>query len=262
MPELPDVEVFKRYVDATSLHRTVDHAMVRDTRVVECSPSTLRRHLEGHRLTATRRHGKVLFAHLDHGPWLLLHFGMTGWPVAWEEGAREPDHIQLRLDFADGRHLGYRATRKLGMLDVIEDPEATVEALGLGPDALEVDLEGFRDRLAGRRGMVKPTLMNQEVLAGLGNIWTDEVLFQARIHPKTPVPELDAPAERRLLRTMITVLEAGVDANVDPERLPDDFLLRRRQAGVDCPRGCGVTVEKLKVSGRAGYLCPRCQRRG
>jgi formamidopyrimidine-DNA glycosylase len=81
MPEIPDVEISKRYIDATSLHRRVARAMVRDTRLLECSPSTLRRHLQGHRLTETRRHGKYLFAHLEHGPWLLLHFGMTGGPL-------------------------------------------------------------------------------------------------------------------------------------------------------------------------------------
>lgn len=259
MPELPDVEVFRRYVDATSLHRDIDHAMVPDSRVLDSSPTTLRRHLQGHRLIGTHRHGKYLFTHLDHGPWLLLHFGMTGSPVAYERADREPDHVRLRLDFADGRHLAYRNTRLFGTVAIVHDPAENVRERGLGPDALDLDLDGFRDRLDGRRGMVKSTLMNQSVLAGLGNVWTDEILFQARIHPKTRIPDLGAAVERRLFSTMCRVIERSIEFHADPERAPEHYLLRHREPGTRCPRECGGDVRRISVSGRPTYLCPSCQ---
>ncbi len=261
MPELPDVEVFKRYLDATSLHREIAHAMVRQSRVLRCAPSTLRRNLEGERLTGTRRHGKHLFAAISNGRWLELHFGMTGHLKAFQKQEREPAHVQLRLDFTDGWHLAYVNTRLLGRLDVVHDPQAVILELGLGPDALDLDLGEFRELFEGRRGMVKPTLMNQDVLAGLGNVWTDEILFQARLHPETEIPDLGDDDVKRLFATMRRVLREGVEHGVDPEELPDGYLLVRREEGADCPRGCGGSVERITVSGRAGYYCPRCQPR-
>ncbi len=261
MPELPDVEVFKRTLDATSLHREIAHAMVRQSRVLRCAPSTLRRNLEGERLTETRRHGKHLFAAISNGRWLEMHFGMTGDLRAFQKQEREPEHVQLRLDFTDGWHLAYVNTRLLGRLDVVQDPAAVIEELGLGPDALDLDGGQFRELLEGRRGMVKPTLMNQDVIAGLGNVWTDEILFQAGLHPETEISDLDRDDIASLFRTMRKVLSLGIEHGVDPGELPDSFLLTQREEEAECPRGCGGTVRRIRVSGRAGYYCPRCQPR-
>ncbi len=263
MPELPDVEVFKRTIDRTALDRQIEHAKVSDTRVLECSDSTLRRNLQGHRLTDTHRHGKYLLGRLDHGRWLLVHFGMTGYPVAWDEPDpdREPDHVHLRLDFSDGGHLAYCNTRKLGALGIVESPEVAIEEHGLGPDAFRLGTNDFRELLAGRRGMVKSTLMNQEVIAGLGNVWTDEILFQARLHPKTALRELAPGTLDTLYDTMQTVLHEAIDFNVNPDDAPEHYLLPRRSEGEPCPHGCGGEVAKITVSGRAGYYCPTCQQR-
>ncbi|HSN55691.1 MAG TPA: DNA-formamidopyrimidine glycosylase family protein [Candidatus Sulfomarinibacteraceae bacterium] len=259
MPELPDVEVFRRYVGSTAMQRRIEHAHVPDSRLLTASAGTVRGHLKGRRLSDSRRHGKLLFLGLDSGRWLLLHFGMTGRPVVWERDDREPDFVLLRLDLDDGRHLAYCAPRKLGEIGIADDPDEVVDGRDLGPDALALDLDGFREALSGRRGMVKPTLMNQEVIAGLGNVWTDEILFHARLHPRVPIPDLDADAERRLFRAMRRVLEESIGFGARPERAPGHYLLGYREEGADCPGRCGGTVERIAVSGRAGYCCPVCQ---
>ena len=261
MPELPDVELFKRYLDATSRHREVAHAMVSSSRVLRCAPSTLRRNLQGESLTESRRHGKHLFAAISNGRWLEMHFGMIGNLEAFQERELEPEHVQLRLDFADGWHLAYVNTRLLGKLDVVEDPAAVIQELGLGPDALDLEPGEVRELLDGRRGMVKPTLMNQSVIAGLGNVWTDEILFQARIHPETAIPRLSEDEVETLFTTMGRVLAEGIEHGVNLDELPASFLLVHREEGADCPRGCGGTVKRISVSGRAGYYCPSCQER-
>lgn len=150
--------------------------------------------------------------------------------------------------------------RKFGQIGLVDDVEAFVEAEGLGPDAQELDLDGFRERLAGRRGTIKGTLMNQQVIAGLGNEYTDEILFQAGLHPRTPVEALDDEALERVYEIMREVIEKAVEARIDPDRMPDSFLLPHREEGTACPR-CGRPLEKIEVVGRPTYLCPHEQQK-
>ena len=255
MPELPDVQVFEEYVDATSLHQEITgvHADAEGLRE-GVSVRTLRRRLEGRRLRSTRRHGKHLFLEVEEDGWLRLHFGMTG-SLQYFRGDQAPEHTKLLLDFPDGYHLAYVNVRKFGEIGFVDDVDAFVAEQELGPDALDLDLGAFRERLSGRRGAIKGMLMNQEVLAGLGNEYTDEILFQAGIHPETPTNELSEETTERLHRCMREVVAAAVGARVEPERMPDDFLLPHRAEGEECPR-CGRAIEKIEVSGRPTYLCP------
>lgn len=284
MPELPDVQVFKEYLDATSLHRPVESVSVQAERVLDdVSPSTIRRALRGRALTASRRHGKHLFARAGadgretntggeaddsapdpdgpDGRWLRLHFGMTGTLEAWEGEGEAPDHTRLRLDFADGGRLAYTNPRRFGEIGVVDDPDRFVEEQGLGPDpwADDFDLADFRSRLQGRRGGVKSTLMNQRVLAGLGNVYVDEVLFQRGVAPERAVPELADDELEGLFRTMKDVLRGAVEARAERERFPDDWLTRDRREGRSCPR-CGGAIGKREVTGRATYVCDGHQR--
>ncbi|MGA7273022.1 MAG: DNA-formamidopyrimidine glycosylase family protein [Acidimicrobiia bacterium] len=185
MPELPDVQVFKELVDATSLHRRVENLMLRQELVEETDPQTIRDHLRGSHLTETRRHGKHLFVHIDDNGWLRLHFGMTGDLVSYSKGD-EPKYTQLRIDFDDGSHLAYSSKRKFGTISWVGDVEQFIEDHELGPDATnDLDLDRFGRVLAQRRGSIKGTLMNQEALAGLGNVYVDAILFQAGIRPRS-----------------------------------------------------------------------------
>jgi len=132
----------------------------------------------------------------------------------------------------------------------------------LGPDAMadEVDRERFIELLQGRRGAIKSTLMNQSILAGIGNVYSDEILFQAGIHPETPVDDLNAADLGRLYTTMRRVLRVTTEKQADIDRFPDGYLLPKRDEGV-CPK-CRGDLQTLKVGGRTTVFCGRCQSRG
>ena len=113
----------------------------------------------------------------------------------------------------------------------------------LGPDPLEMDAASFRERLRGTRGGIKATLMNQKMLAGIGNLYSDEILFQARIHPRTSVAQLDDPTLENLHKETLRVLKTAIEREAYPQELPDSFLLSHRQEGARCPRGNGGDPE-------------------
>lgn len=263
MPELPDVEIFKQYLNATALHQEIAGVKVSAPGLLSgVSEGRLRKRLVGHELSATRRHGKHLFVRVDSGDhgWLRLHFGMGG-RLEYSKGvARAPEHTRLRLDLTDGYHLAYVNPRKLGEIGWVASVESFLDEKSLGPDPLADDLalETFRQLLAGRRGMVKTTLMNQSVLAGLGNVYVDEVLFQAGVHPETPVPDLAEDAVEGLYHALYQVIEGAIEARAEPERLPDDWLLPHRGTAGSCPR-CGGMLKKTAVGGRTTWHCARHQ---
>lgn len=274
MPELPDVELWRQYLKDTSLRRTIDSVAVDAAKLREAAPEEeLRETLVEGQLTDVRRHGKHLFARIDDDGWLRLHFGMTGYLRYYEEeepgdeGTGAPEHTCLRLDFSDRGHLAFVNVRKLGQIGLVDDPDSFVEERGLGPDPVadELSRETFRERLSGRRGMVKSTLMNQEVLAGLGNEYVDEILLDAGIHPRTKVADLGPEAVeqlydsvRRVLAEAIEALRPGPEGDVDPGAFPEQFLLPDREPGTSCPR-CGGEIRKTQVSGRSAYYCPEHQ---
>jgi len=261
MPELPDVEVFKRYVDATSLHQDIHEVEVEDTRILEnISASKLKSSLKGRRFDATSRHGKYLFVHLDDGQYLTMHFGMTGFPRYFKNRERKPDHDRVKVKFKNGYQLAYDNQRLLGTVKVIRDRKRFISVNRLGPDALadDFDFDAFQQCLKGRRGMIKSSLMNQEIIAGIGNVYSDEILFQAGVHPKTRVEKLDTSTLLSLFHAMKEVLRHSIEANAEPEKMPANFLLPQRHESGVCPN-CDTPVEKIKVSGRSGYFCPSCQ---
>jgi formamidopyrimidine-DNA glycosylase len=261
VPELPDVEVFRRYVEASSRGRWVDEVEVLDARVLGATPEhTLRLALRGRELTRVDRHGKWLFAQVDGGPRLAVHFGMTGRPVHLEPAEPAPAHVRLVLRFAGGDRLVLVDPRRFGRVELAEDPGTFARLRGLGPDALAVDRGLFVALLSRRRGSVKAALLDQRLMAGIGNIYADEILFQAGMHPRRDVAGLDATELCDLHRIMRRVLQTAVDRDADSRRYPRGWLLRRRGPGGACPR-CGTRLERIVVAGRGTYLCPRCQRR-
>ena len=259
MPELPDVEVFKRYVDATSLKQPV-------TRVSVLAPSLLKgitaqalgQHLKGRAFTETRRHGKFLFVRADEDGWLLLHFGMTGRIEYGRWAGDPPEYTGCLIEFDNEYAMAYIAPRKLGRIGWTEDPKVFASAQELGPDAATLTLAQFRDLAAQRKGAVKAWLMDQTAMAGIGNVYSDEILFHARIHPESRVDNLDRGTVARLHSAIGQVLRQAIKAKADPRRMPNSFLLPHREAGATCP-GCGGTLERIHAAGRSSYFCPQCQ---
>lgn len=259
MPELPDVETFKRYLDATALHQPVAGVRIGAPRLLRgLPPQALGQRLRRRSLESTRRHGKWLFARAGGAGWLVLHFGMSGRLQYAKSAAALPPHPELLLRFANGAGLAYLAPRKLGRIDWTPDPDAYVADHAPGPDALALGRVGFRQRARGRRGGVKAWLMDQRALAGIGNLYSDEILFQAGIHPRRAVADLDEAALGRLYRAMRRVLREAIAAGADPRAMPANFLLRERSPGGRCPR-CGEALATTRAAGRTAWYCPRCQ---
>jgi formamidopyrimidine-DNA glycosylase len=265
MPELPDVELFRRYLDEHALHQTIERVAVNDARILGDLPAeAFVAGLTGNRFEDSRRHGKHLLVRLHRHGWLTLHFGMTGGLVYFRATSDDPPYDRVRFDFKGGRHLAYVNRRMLGRVSLADDAEKFIQGEELGPDALDpaFDLEAFDRAIQGRRRDVKSVLMDQTLIAGIGNIYADEILFQARLHPKTPVTALDHRQRAELFAQIKAVLETaiacGAGAEQFLERLPEHYLLPQRDQSGKCPR-CGAAIATLKAGGRTGYFCPRCQ---
>ncbi len=259
MPELPDVEVFRRCLEATALHQAIARVDVRDRGVLGVSPRALRGGLAGRAFTGTRRHGKHLFVATDGGPWLVLHFGMTGFLEYSRTADGASPYARVVFGFANGARLAFDDVRKLGRVSLTDDVDAFVARRRLGPDALALDAGAYRRALARRRGGVKAALMDQTCLAGIGNLYADEILFQAGIHPRRDVATLGERRRDRLYRAIRGVLRTAIRQGVDADRFPRSYLLPRRRAGGRCPR-CGGPLRTTQAAGRTGYFCARHQR--
>jgi formamidopyrimidine-DNA glycosylase len=265
MPELPDVELFRRIFTKHALDKEVARVAVQDVRILGKLPAaTLARRLQGGRFTEARRHGKHLLAKLDKGGWLTLHFGMTGALHYFAEPGEEPPFTRVRLDFAGDGHLGYSNKRMIGRVGFAEDAAAFVAAEKLGPDALDksFDLDRLKAAAAGTKREVKSVLMDQELVAGIGNVYADEILFQAGIDPRTPVGALEPARLKRLYQKSREVLETaiahGAGAEQFTDRMPKGSLLPERRKGGHCPR-CHAPLQVFKVGGRTTYCCAHCQ---
>jgi formamidopyrimidine-DNA glycosylase len=158
----------------------------------------------------------------------------------------------------DGRSLVYDDQRMFGSIGLAKSVHDFVEEHRLGPDALGITPQEFASRAGGSSRAIKGVLLDQHVLAGVGNLYADESLFQAKLHPLAPADGLSPASLRKLGRCIPMVLSASIAAGTDFGLLPDGFLLRAREEGARCPRGNG-RLERIQAGGRSSYLCPRCQ---
>jgi formamidopyrimidine-DNA glycosylase len=261
MPELPDVEIFKRYLDATSLYQRIDNVEVRNPYVVKgVSARELSRRLKRHCFERSRRHGKHLFVRADSDLWLRLHFGMTGSLQYFKSDEQAPRHMRVLFVFANSHHLAFDDQRQFGQVGLIQNVDEYLQTRGLGPDALDLDLAEFRKILGKRRGAVKSTLMNQQLIAGIGNIYADEILFRARMHPATEISRLHDKALKKLFRATHDILEKAIAAKADVNQMPRSWLLPHRGKGGKCPR-CRRKLKSARIGGRTAWFCVHCQKR-
>ena len=265
MPELPDVEIFRRRLDAHAMDRTIAEVCVLDERLLDqVTFRQLKRALMGHRIVATKRHGKHLLVELDIGSLLSLHFGMTGEVVPLQAAEHLPRYTALQLVFNDGTGIAITSRRRLGHIGLAKTLAAFIESHNLGADALEpaLDRSSFRAALGSARSAIKSSLMDQAKLCGIGNIYSDEILFQASLNPRRKVGALDASETDRLFKTVRRVLQEAVARGVlseGPEgAVPNGWLLAHRETGGQCPR-CGKALQTSKIGGRTAYFCASCQ---
>jgi formamidopyrimidine-DNA glycosylase len=273
MPELPEVETIRAQLAERIPGRTFARVEVFDAKVVSPEhPETFAERVVGRRIEAVGRRGKYLLLELDSDDTLAVHLRMTG-RLHWSAGLPDEEERFLRARFHldDASTLTFGDMRRFGRAWIIpraERQEHWNGRVGVEPLSPRFTARVLEDLLAERRGPIKAVLLNQALIAGLGNMYVDEALFQAGIHPERPAGTLDRAELRRLHRAIRDRLAAAVaagGASIDSYRdslgekgTMQDLLRVHLHAGEPCPR-CRTTILKTRVAQRGTYWCPRCQ---
>lgn len=259
MPELPDVAYLRKYFDEHALQRKIKDLEVLQKRMVRGgSPKELEKVLANDTFKSTDRHGKWLLIKTKKGKCLAMHFGMTG-NLEFLEDGEMPKSARVVFEFTDHNKLIFTDRRMLGGMELVKDKDELIKKHHLGPDALDISWDEFREALKGKKGKVKPVLMDQSILAGIGNLYADEILFQAKVHPESSVNHLDEKELKKIYSCIQLVLKTAIKHMGKRKGLPDSYLLPHREKGGECP--CGGNVEIIEVGGRTTYFCPSCQKK-
>jgi formamidopyrimidine-DNA glycosylase len=274
VPELPEVETIVRCLRPRLTGLEVRQVRVFFPPIIRRPGPAGLRPLAGRRVLGVRRRGKMIVIRLSGGMSLLFHLKMTGQLFFGAAGAPRDKHTRLAIAFRDSPdELLFRDVRKFGFALAVPTAAAgsAPELSRLGSEPLSLGFQDFRRAFAGRRGMIKARLLDQGIVAGIGNIYADEILFEAGIHPETDVSRLTAAAWRKLWAAVRAVLRRAIRHRGttlrdyrDGDGEPGGFQARLRvygREGLACPR-CGAPVRRLRVAGRSSHFCPRCQRLG
>jgi formamidopyrimidine-DNA glycosylase len=294
MPELPEVETVRRQLEPEVVGRTIEATEVLDERWTRpLAPASIEGALAGRRVTGVDRRGKYLIVRLDDGAALVMHLRMTGnlllrapdGPVAdlmeaeplggprLYESTPEEHHLRARMRFDDGSELWFTDPRRFGHAVVLAGDEIDgyfASRLGVEPLSGELTPTGLLELASGRRAPLKSFLLDQSQVAGIGNIYADEALFRAELHPLSPAGSMKLEHCEALCDGIVESLELGLangGASIDDYRdargergsMQEEFLVHARE-GEPCMR-CGAQVRRVVVAGRSTYFCPGCQRR-
>ncbi|MEO8034199.1 MAG: DNA-formamidopyrimidine glycosylase family protein [Acidobacteriota bacterium] len=261
MPELPEVELYARYFAKHALRQPVARVNVLDERILgDIRPEAFKRRLKRREFTDVHRHGKHLFARAGEDLWLHLHFGMTGDLAYYSDASEAPRFARVVFDFENGKHLAYEDMRLFGVVGLAGSPDAFIDAHHLGPDPLDskFTLAQFRRIAAKRRGAIKAVLMSQEIIAGIGNLYADEILYESGIHPRRSMEDVTAAEAKSVHTTMRRILRATIVRKARGADYPPKSLILHREEGDRCPR-CGGEIGRTVVFGRTTYFCAKHQ---
>jgi formamidopyrimidine-DNA glycosylase len=275
MPELPEVQTIVNDLNAADvIGIPISSARVFWARTIASPGSkSFCRRLKGRKFTAIRRRGKYLVFDMDDGNTLLLHLRMSGRLHLVAAGTPRIKHEHVILSFADGRQLRFHDTRKFGRLSLLKDPAPILDRLGPEPLAPGFTVKVLGKLLNGRRRLLKPLMLDQTFIAGLGNIYVDEALWEARLHPLRLASTLSKSEIRALRLAIPRVLKRGLKnlgtslgsgkANfysvASRQGRNKDQLNVFRRTDLPCPR-CKAKVERIIVGQRSTHICPRCQK--
>ena len=274
MPELPEVETIRLKLEPHLVGRRFDCVEIGDPRLVRpFEPGAVAAELEGQRVSALERRGKYLVVRFESGRALLIHLRMTGSLRHAAKGRLADDpHRRAVVRLDDGSDLAYRDVRRFGTWQLLEPGELDYyleDRLGVEPLERAFTARRLGQRLEGRRAPIKAALLDQRTVAGLGNIYVDEALWRAQLHPLRPAGTLDENELGRLTRAIKDTLKTAVKrqgatlrdySTPDGERgsMQDRFRVYGRE-GRPCPR-CGTPIDKIRAGGRGTWYCPGCQR--
>ena len=273
MPELPEVETVRATLEPALVGRRFERVEIADPRVTRpVDPDEVALELQGEVVDAVERRGKYLVFRFRSGRVLLIHLRMTGSLLHARNGSLEDDpYRRAVVSLDDGSDIMYRDVRRFGtwlLLEPEEEAEYLLQRLGEEPLGDRFTTAALTARLRGRRAPIKAALLDQRAAAGLGNIYADEALWRARIHPLRPAGSLQPPELRRLHRSIRDALRAGIarqgttlrdyrTPNGDAGSMQEELRVYGRE-GEPCPR-CGTAIFKTRAGGRGTWFCPHCQ---
>jgi formamidopyrimidine-DNA glycosylase len=268
MPELPEVETIKRELSPHIVGRqfigvgAYDDKPIRQPAVAEFCCK-----LVGQKIESLERRGKYLIFHLSGGQVLVVHLRMTG-TLLFDSG-QDDRFARVVFQFDDGSHLAFSDRRRLGVMWLAENEKAIVDKLGAEPLTDAFTAVVLAKKLKGRQSPIKAILLDQAVVAGIGNMYADEALFAAKIHPLKKAGDLSSPEIKRLYKAIVSVLQLAIDnkgASVDTYKRPggemgtahNEFQVAHRRGGT-C-NVCGSAIQRIAIRNRGSYFCPKCQK--
>jgi formamidopyrimidine-DNA glycosylase len=269
MPELPEVQTIVSGLKKTILGKNIKSIFSDSSRVF--SGRDFSKELVRGKIVDVKRRGKYIIIDLSNNRAILIHLGMTGNLFYLKKEVPKEKHDHLILRFSDSSQLRYNDPRKFGKIKRITLPESksVPEISQLGPEPLEISFKDFADIFQKRKGRIKTSLLNQKILAGLGNIYSDEALFDAKIHPLTKINTLNREKLKSLYHSIKKILKKAIKAggtsvdnylNIDAKKGFFQFKLKvyGKEAKL-CPRCC-AKIKRIKINQRSSHFCPRCQK--
>jgi formamidopyrimidine-DNA glycosylase len=258
MPELPEVHGYEVYIDSTCLHQPIVHIDCRDKRLLKKPQSEFEKYLVGKELFKTKRSGKYLFIETTGDKILVLHLGMMGRPNYYKSAEDRPKFGHIVLTFENGFHFAFENKRKFGWWDLIDSIADYKKEHGLSDDARDLSFEDFKASMETRKTHIKKILLDQSVAAGVGNWMADEILYQAKMHPKKKVEDMNEFDIKKVFDAMKKVIEVAIENDAHYSDFPEDFLMHFREKGAKCHH-TGCEIEKIKLGGRGTYFSPEWQ---
>jgi len=272
MPELPEVETVRRGLERLVVGKTIGQVRVRYAKMIGTGVDSFVHDLPSQTIERIGRRGKYLLFYLTGGV-LISHLRMEGKYLFYADAAPERKHAHVFFEMTDGGTLVYEDVRKFGTMELLKKDqlEAYFAARKLGPEPTDADflLSPFAAALSRSKKLIKPYLLEQTLVVGLGNIYVDEALWRARIHPARSAASLKPAEVKRLREQIIEVLQLGIEKRgstirtyrnaLGEDGTMQDFLQVYGKTGQPCAR-CGSPIEKIKLGGRGTHLCPHCQK--
>jgi len=268
MPELPEVETIKNELAPHITGQLLIGVVVHDDKLLQGMPvGEFCGKLLGRKVLEINRRGKYLMFQLSGGIVLVIHLRMTG-SLLLNSDVNAP-YTRAVFQFGNGEQLAFVDRRRLGIMRLADDTGEIAGKLGVEPLTEEFTVEVLAEKLRKRKAPIKAVLLDQSIVAGIGNMYADEALFAAKIHPLKEAGDLSAPEIRRLHKSIITILKSAImnkGASVDTYKRPGgedgtahfEFNVAHRR-GQNC-RACGGAVDRIVVRNRGSYYCPKCQK--
>ncbi len=253
MPELPEVNTVRKGFHDTVLNLRIVDVQVHDEKILRnCSGDDFQSVLHERFFQDTYRQGKYFFGDLDDGSSVLFHLGMTGDIAYYNDPEDAPKHERFQFTFENELKLGFNDPRKFARILFLPDRDEYIEEINLGPDALIISATDFREIFKGRNTSLKAVLLNQKLISGLGNLYVDEICYQAKIHPGSRAGAVTTRKSNQIYKLMRSILQYAVDQDAYYKIYPDKWFWKWRDEKAKPPTGEGK-IRKAKIAGRTTY---------